>query len=113
MSKKIAEILVRCGYAETLRTHEHGEELDEPMLMWYCPELDNIYEDVDLSGDSLESRQLMDAMEDWFDVQPSTDERCESLWEKSGRCVMSYIPPKNFYWRQERIDWCLEQLDEE
>ena len=105
--KKVAEILVECGYAIDVFEFEyqgvmHCDTVRIKDESW--PSKDNIrLQKVEVLSDTLEGRRQADAIEDWL-VQNH-----KQLWLSSMNQFGFDDRPKH-QWRLDRIKWCLEAM---
>jgi len=112
MNKRIAEILVECGWATDLQAITDGTDITD-YEVWYTQEgnycgnwerVEPFYSGNDSSRECIARRQL-DALEDWLVVQ-QTD-----LWIESANEYDCRFDISNHQWRLDRIKWCLQEIE--
>ena len=101
--KRIAEALVKCGYAKEI------DCLGEYVVVEENNGRDEWIQETDPFADTLEGRRQADALEDWlcskYELIP------DSVWEISSKYAS--LTSTRHQWRLDRIKWCMNQLEKE
>ena len=108
ITKKAAEILIKCGYAMTSTYYDSCAEVQHHAKF-------EVDKHIDPFADTLEGRRQADALEDWLKDRSVYEDNHGGfqIWEKSKIELPRPAGKSQHQWRLDRIKWCLEQLCED
>ena len=100
--KKVAEILVLCGYAAQYKLPSIKHK-----YIWRKPRKGPQYQEhLNPFADTYVGHMQAFALEDWLICTH------ESLWKRSALIPLAHGDVPAHQWRLDRIEWCIKQLVE-